>query len=288
MATKSRTKQFKIDFYTIRSPLTQRNPLTSLLSASENITEALNLNSEDSEKFQIRSIVSIADGMAYKAVFGRSRYGETPQQGAEDGSEEDVQLKPGHGLVEKNHFIFFPDRNLVIYQRNSSGSHYSKFQRYIERAAAAQDVTLEPILTRDSYERLLNNDVDARSVDISFLPPRDPSLYQGTSAKQAIELLNSFGGARARIMVSAGRGEESLLSSAKTAAVLLAKAGLARVARVKIEGEIQPIDLIADRIVETETIPLEDNGRPTPENIYNALDRAKDRRLTDINAFFGT
>lgn len=288
MAVKTH-KQFKVDFYVVTvDQKRDHNVLTSLLNTSSSVTQAIALNAGDEERFQIRSVLTLNAGRAFKAVFGRCRYGETPEQGADDGSEEDVQLKPGHGLVEKNHFLFFPETNLVVYQRNQSGSHYSKFQRYIQQVTGANDVSLEPILTSDSYERLLKPGVQAKRVDISFQQPKDPSLYAQAWTKDAIQLVNSVGGRTARITIGVGRTQTNLLGQIKDATVLLARAGLAKVARVKIEEQNEPIDLIADRVVETVQVRLGDNGRPVPELVYVALENAKTKRKQDLDTFFGT
>lgn len=285
----AKKKQYKVDFYVLTVDQDRNNSiLTDILQDPRGFADAIALNSGDDERFQIRSIQTINVGKAYKAVFGRCRYGETPEQGAEDGSEEDVKLKPGHGLVEKNHFLFFPESNLIVYQRNQSGSHYSKFQRYIERVSSTSNVACEPILTSDSYERLLAPGVQAKRVDISFQQPKDPSLYGQAWTKDAIKLVNAVGGATARITIGVGRTRNKLLAQAKDAAVLLAKAGLAKVARVKVDDQNEPIDLIADRVVETISVALGDNGRPVPELVYVALENAKTKRRKDLQSFFGT
>lgn len=289
MAT-GRFKQFKVDFYVVTiDGERQHNWLTGLLADERGFTDAISLNPGDDEKFQIRSIVSIKNGEAYKAVFGRCRFGETPEQGAVDGSEDDVKLKPGYGLVEKNHFLFYPSQNMIVYQRNQSGSHYSKFQRYVARVINIANVAFEPILTGDSYKKLLDPQVKAKKVDLSFLPPKDPSLYPKEWTKDAIKLINRLGGVSARITIGVGRTKrQGLLAEAKDVAVMLARAGLAKVAKVKIDDQPEPIDLIADRVVETAKARVGDNGRLIPEMVYSALDNARHKRRKDINHFFGT
>jgi len=287
--TKQKHRQYKVDFYVVTIDQNRDNAvLTDLLAAEKDHTEALTLNTGDEEHFQIRSIIPINKGAAYKAVFGRCRFGETPIQGNTDGSEEDVELKPGNGLVEKNYFLFFPQQNLLVYQRNQSGSHYSKFQRYLGRVIEKDAVTFEPILTSDSYARLLAPGIHAKRVDISFLQPKDPNLYQQEWTQDAIKLIKSIGGVTARITIGVGRTRTTLLGKSKDAAVMLAKAGLAKVARVKVEDQSEPIDLIADRVVETVQVQLGDNGRPLPEFVYAALGEAKTKRKRDLDAFFGT
>lgn len=284
-----KNKQYKVDFFVVTQQQEREHPIVAdlLASATGGLTNAIPLVRDEDEKHQIRSLVSLNGGKLYQGVFGRSRYGEAPLQGAEDGREEDVELKPGHGLVEKNHFLFWPERNLLVYQRNPSGSHHTKLQRYFN-LACNEPVELEPILTTDSYQRLLDPKARARKVDLSFQQPKDPSLYKEYEwTKEAMQLVRKVGGVSARLTITMGRSPESLLSEIKNAAVVLARSGLARVARVKVEDQEAPIDLIADRVVETIVVPLSDNGRPEAKDIYAALAQAETARRKDLRSFFG-
>jgi hypothetical protein len=94
--------------------------------------------------------------------------------------------------VEKNHFLFYADRNLLVYQRNSSGSHYSRFQRYAKLSTGA-NIAFEPILTTDAYARLLNG-ADARVIDVSFQQPKDPAMYKDMFMSDAVKLVKKVGG----------------------------------------------------------------------------------------------
>ena len=282
-----KTKTFRVDFFVVTSDQEREHDLMrELLSDGRKYTDALELNPGDDEKYQVRSIVSLSKGKSFKAVLGQCRFREKPIQGTADGREEDVELKPGHGLVEKNHFLFFAERNLLVYQRNSSGSPYSRFQRYAGRAVEG-NIAFEPILTKDSYQRLLDSSANARRVELSFQPPKDPSLYQDLWMQEAINLVNEVGGVSARSTISVGRTNRTLVSRIKDAAVMLARGGLAKVARVQIEDEQEPIDLIADRVIGSITVPLQQNGRPNSEDIYAALEEAQHSRSKDIKHFFG-
>lgn len=288
MATKKQ-RNYKVDFFVITDKANRKHSVVHdlLKNAGTNFTKAHPLDDGHDEKFQIRSIVPLGSGKSYKGIFGRCRYGEKPEQGTEDGKETDVDLKPGHGLVEKNYFLFFPDRNLLIYQRNSSGSHYSRLQRYLNLTVGPGHlIALDPILTTDAYKRLING-AEARAIDISFQQPKDASIYKDVFTQDAIKLVNNSGGVSARIRISVGRTDQRLISKIKDAAVTLARSGLAKVARVQLEGESDPVDLIADRIVETITVNLGENGRPDPDSLYFALDEALTNRRADLKTFFG-
>lgn len=288
MATQ-KTTSYKVDFYvvTIRQDRSQPHVRT-LLEESGSLTPARSLSTDEDEKYQIRSIVWSKSKKVCRGVFGRCRYGEKPVQGDESGHEEDVELKPGHGLVHKNYFMYFSDRNLLVYQRNASGSHYARLQRYLALELGEQNLALEPILTKDSYQWLLNDDVNARKIELSFQQPKDPSLYRDMWFGDAVKLVNGVGGVSARINISMGRTGGALLPKFKRTAVLAARTGLAKVAKIHVEGDEDPVDLIVDRIVETITVPLGSNGRPSAEEIYAAMDNAVSSRRDELKAFFGS
>jgi hypothetical protein len=288
MAAAKKTKAIKIDFYVVTYKNDRKHGVVKdLLDDDRGFTDALGLTPGEPEQHQIRSIVvSGGKSKVYRGVFGRVRFGEKPVQGNEDGEEADVDLKPGHGLVEKNYFIFYSDRNLLVYQRNTSGSHYSKLQHYINQVTK-KSVQFEPILTTDAYERLLADDVNARSVELSFQKPKDPSLYPDAWSKDAIDLINSVGGLSARIKVSVGRSDASLLSKVKNSAVKLARGGLASVARVKVAELDSPIDLILDRVIATANVEVDQNGRLDPGSLYAELNAAVEDKKDDLQSFFG-
>lgn len=281
------TKQFKADFYEVSLLDNEKNMFADFLKECDECSEALVITNGDDEKFQIRNIESVNQGNAYKAIFGRCREGRSLVQGSEKGDEADLELKPGYTLVEKNHFLYYPTENLIIFQRNSSGSHYSKLQKYLNLAMNVGTLSLEPILTENSYEKILSNQAMAKRIELSVAKPKNAHLYEHITQKEMIKILGDSGGLRARISISMGRSSGTLVSDMKNTVVAFAKSGLASVAKVQLEGDSEPIDLIADRIVETMHIELDDNRRPIAGSVYHSLDRAKVRRQDDLNTFFG-
>jgi hypothetical protein len=66
----------------------------------------------------------------------------------------------------------------------------------------------------------------------------------------------------------------------------MARNGRARVARVTLHEDSQPIDLIADRIVHKITVNM-NSGRPDAEHMYACLADAESNKRAEIKAFFG-
>jgi hypothetical protein len=279
-------KSFKALFFVVVVDGERKHDvLKDLLTGAKNgYTEAVPLDAGEDEEFQIRSIVPLGKDKAFKGVFGRCRFGETPVQGTTTGEEADVVLRPGHGLVEKNHFMFFADRNLILYQRNPSGSHPTRLQRYLN-VATGQNLVLESLLTTDAYKRLIEGG-SARWVDISYQMPADPEAYSNVWSKDLIRLLGKLNTKSARIRISVGHSSQSLVDQVKDALITLARGGFARVARAKLEDVEEPIDLITERVIETINVPLDEHGRPQTEDLYAALTAARDKRQQDIKTFF--
>jgi len=254
--------------------------------AEESFLDAKCLSGDADEHHQVRSIVRSAKGRVIKGVFGKWRNNVMPEQANAEGKEADVRLRPGYGLVEKNFFVYYTDQNLLLYQRNASGSHPSKFQAYFSQLAGSP-IGLEPILTRDSYQRVLNGG-EPKWVEISVQPPKDPDFYGDEWTSDAMRLLNGAGAHLARIRMSASRaGDAHLLGRIKDAVVDVARSGRARVARIRLEEDNEPIDLIADRIIESITVELNEKGRPNPDDIFAAIAALRDKRKDDLKTFFG-
>lgn len=282
-------KRYAVDFFCVTKNGNRRTTfLREVLERySGGHAPAIELEQGVDEKYQIRSIQASRTGKVYAAVFGRCRYGETPEQTSEDGVESDVELKPGHGLVEKNHFLFFTDLNLVVYQRNGSGSSSAKFQRYLNRPAYI-NVSMEPVLTQDSYERLLQGG-GLKKVELSIARPHLQPDSGEQLIQEAIALFGTTDAGRLKITLSADRNR-TLSETLRTPIAVLAKLDRTRVARVHLEGEneaVEVIDLIGDRIRGTITVPLEQNGRPTAASVFRALAEVKDAKREDLRAFFG-
>jgi hypothetical protein len=287
-AQKKSKKTYSVDFYRVRIKQNSNSPLfadTLRDAASTGFLEMVE-TAGTADHHQVKSIVTFTSDKVFKAVFGKVRKADIPKQGDEHGNEEELNLKPGYGLVEKNYFMFYRDTNLLVYQRNQNGSHYSKLAQYLSKVLG-NTVSLDPVLTADSYARLMQNDVVPTKIELSLAASSNSELYPEDWTQDMMDLIKGVGGARAKLTIRADtRRGETLVARAKEAAVILARSGLASISRVSVEDNEHPIDLIADRI--KEKIEVEIEGRyPDPESIYNALMSAKDRRQDDLDSFFG-
>lgn len=286
MAT-SQTRRYTADFFCFEEGENRFAPsFRDLLEQSVNgNAPAHSIDSDQTIKYQIRSIRKTSNGNVYMAVFGKLRHGEAPEQATEHSEEVDVQLLPGHGLVEKSHFLFFADINLLVLQRNRNAGGRSHFQSYLNQPQFAERV-LVPVLSKDAYRRLVDGGPIKR-IEVSLRPPAFTSDEEDSHLKDFIKVFESSGASRMKMTLSVKTGE-SLAATAKNALLTLSKFGRTSIARATLCDEGEVVDLLVDRVTETFEVKLLQNGRPDPQSMFQGLAEAKDARASTLQVFFGT
>ncbi len=234
-------------------------------------------------KHQIRSIQVNKAGTVFKAVFGKLRHGETPEQATEDGDESDVELKPGHGLVDKSHFLFYSDINLLVFQRNTNAGRESHFQNYLNKPTYL-GLSLVPVLSKDSYTKLMEGGKIKR-MEISLKKPAFALEEEDLLLKDCVDVFTNSNAGRIKLVLSAQIGE-TLKDEVKDAALKLAKFGRTRVAKATLASDNEVVDLILDRVIKTFDVDLSPNGRPDPTDLFAGLAKAKDECANELKAFF--
>lgn len=286
MAT-GKTRKYQVDFYHVEQEgVDDTDHVRELLTQHVGgHAPAHTIGGSPDVQFQIRDIsVASGNGNVYKGVFGRLRHNETPEQASVTGGDADVHLLPGHGLVEKNHFLFFSDINLLVFQRNAHAGRNSHLQSYLN-SPNFSSVSLTQILTTDSYSKLLNGD-DLKKLEISLRKPAAALHQEDTFLSPLIIQFQGKKPGNMKIVISAEKGM-SLPSEWKEALVKLSRFGRARVARAALVDDTL-VDLLMDRVVGSFTVDLQDNGRAFPKDMFAGLASAKDQCADDLENFFHT
>lgn len=292
MATKKVTAEFYA-FNTIN--IENKNKLMDFLSAyKDGHAPSLALDTGAQEQYQIRSIESNKTETVYKAVFGRCRYNEALEQAGENTIDKDVELLPGHGLVEKNHFLFYKNLNLIVFQFNNNASRIGKLQRYLSRTLQVE-LTLEAVLAEDSYTKLLNSG-PLKRLELSIRLPRFKQDQSDSFLYEAIKNFQNDNAGRVKIVLSPDRGC-SLSESLRLPFVNIARAGLATVARAKTEpaedldrngNEIKDeiIDLILNKVKKSFDVTVDGSNKINVISLYAGLAGAKDECNEQLRKFF--
>lgn len=239
--------------------------------------------------YQIRELVPFNNGASFRGVFAKIRTTDIPHIGSTDGEEREIDLEDDEGVLEKNHFLYYRRHELLVYQSNRSGSTVEAFGRYFSDIVNHTTV-FNAILKADAMRRMMRADLEPRTIELSVARPTNPDLYPNDDwSSELFGLMAGIDGFKAHIKISAegtGRARGRLMDRAKRAAAALVNSGNANIARIKMAGIEQPIDLIADRVIAQ--VSVEMNGRyPVPDEMFRALGEAKDQSAEDLDAFLG-
>ena len=123
-------------------------------------------------------------------------------------------------------------------------------------------------------------------MELSFQLPKDATLFENLDFKKAVDLTRDSNAVAAKLRLTVGRTDKRLAERLKDALSEIAKTDMAKVAKVRLEDFDEPIDLIAERIIETIDVEIGKNGRPIPDDVFRKLQAAKDKRASDLKAFF--
>lgn len=241
--------------------------------------------------YQLRGLA--VSGNTIKGILAKFRTSELPHAGGPDGEERELGLNNQEGLIEKNHFVVKRDKCVVMFQRNGHAARIGRLSEYLTQYKNVT-IVFNPILQRDSVERMLDNNLKPVSLELSYAPPTNPELFPNNDWGGRLAKLADLGnGSRVRLTLSADRRTDdttkhTLASSLKESVIDLVDSRRASVARINLTDGVcdYPIDLIADRITASKRVEM--RGRyPVPDSMYSALEEAYTERRGEINEIFG-
>lgn len=244
------------------------------------------------DSFEIRQLTG--NGHPLRGEFAKLRQRDIPHAGSPGGSERDLDLEENEGLVEKNFFHYWTDRDLLVYQKQGNGSGASRLAQYLSRCRG-QTVTFDPVLQPDPMRRLMKGSVRTRVADIRIARPTNPEVFRGLGFNEGImRILEEAGGISLALEIrgdgrSADPGQRFLLDRLKTALAALIDQGTVSKAVLQVEDTETPdctsIDLINDRMYSVQTV--EKLGRYfVPGSMHAALLAAYQERLSQLDELF--
>lgn len=231
----------------------------------------------------------IAPG-AYRGEFKRYGQDDLPHAGAPNREEREFEMEPEESTIERNRFLFFQDRKLLVWQENRRASSIQTLSRYLSTATGFV-FTLPSLLTSEAHLRLLLGRHKAKAIEVRVARPLNPEMYRGLGdTERVLELIGGLGGMSANLRISANsqgvRGRFLDAARALGLARGLVDSGCAKTARFDLEGIDYPIDLIADRL--RTRFEVEMNGRyPNPAQVYAKLENARAEVGDELVAILG-
>lgn len=234
--------------------------------------------------FEIRDYVRHNRGAVCQGVFATIR-DDAPHIREAQGSERAILLGNDEGILEKNHFIYYANQSVLVYQINMRASHPTRLESYLQTMAGmGHAVTLDDMLTRDAWEKLRHGVV--KQFDVTFDYPRDPANYNPTDfSAENMRIMQAAEAARVRVVLKATHGG-GISRWARTTARELKRDPQVRRLSVKLEGEDSPIDLFTEVIKDKITVPIQ-NGYPISNDTFQELEAAKRRAQASIDEHLG-
>ena len=241
--------------------------------------------------YELRDIQK--SGRTVRGALAKFRTDDLPHAGRIGGDERELDLKADEGLIEKNHFLYDGHRDVLAFQRNGHASRVGRLGTFLSQIVG-ETITFNPVVQRDAAARLMRDEVEPLTLELSFARPTNPDVYPSNEWNQKVfELAGQAGAARTRIKLSSDRRSvdellHSLRDVVKDAAKNFVDTGVASVARVKVldEGVEYPIDLVADRLVSYQ--PVEFEGRyPVATSIFGALNDGLHEQQSALDEVLG-
>lgn len=225
--------------------------------------------------------------------FRKYRVDQLPAYARFGEDETEIKLDEDEGIVERNCFIFYPDRNVLVWQHDAHANHPERFADFLS-AISGDKIEAAPILTKSALLKLMANKTEALKFHISVARPTAPSMYNANKFTESLfslmnnsgaDLFNLTGGVDLRSKdagyLNSGilkRGLETLVSS-----------GAARTAKVLVldEGKKEWLDLITDRVKTSRKVDTDKKSIPFLTMI-DMVESAYDEKREVLDEILGT
>lgn len=232
----------------------------------------------------------------YKGIVGKHRENDLPHAAVIDGDEREIELEPNENLLEKAHFYFYQDYQVLILQRNHFCVSSNNLGKYLSEQGYV--TSLNPVIETADLQWLMNDSIQVRTAQIAIARPRNPELFQDVEHDFNNSIISTLNGSNAAMVNLSLRGnarsmnpDERYLSSAFKRGIREMQSTF-DVQKCKILLENQdnfvthPVDLVADRLFYQKDIDVEGRYPPTFE-MWEALAEARAERENELITYFG-
>lgn len=280
-------KSFGVRFYTAN--FTNDAPDTTVADLLQRIYDASQRGElspqldDEGCRYELRELQSLGDGASFKGVLAVLR-DDAPHIRAADGGERAIDLADEEGVIEKNYFLFFRQHNLLVWQVNGRASHVMRFERYLS-TLSPNTIVFDDVIDKDSLAKLQNGVVKRIQVRIALpknVEAYDPDVWEA----DAFDMMAGAGATTMQFDIATRRKGHGLANDVKEGIHRLLNRKEIRAVRVRVEGQREFIDLIADCV--TDRIQVQMIGLyPNPNSVFVELALAKDRQQARLEAYFG-
>lgn len=233
--------------------------------------------------YELRDLVSLNGHKVFRGVLAVLR-DDAPNIREAGGAERPIALGDDEHIIEKNYFLYYSDRELLVWQVNGRGSHISRMEKYLS-SVANKPVSLPDVIQPNALRRLQEGSVKKLRLRIAVSKNAaavDPHDWEAGT----FDLMNGIGAKSITVEVAAGKAVGRLNDKIGGVLHRMLQREDARAVQVTMTGEQEPIDLLADCV--TDRINVKMVGLyPVVADIFNGLDEAKQRNQAALDEYFG-
>lgn len=230
-------------------------------------------------EFQVRDFTRIGTTHVWKGVFGRLR-DDAPNLVNAHGHEAAIPLHPNDRLLEKSHFLYFSNHDILVWQVNTDVGYISRFTLYLGELLN-MFVQVNAAVGANALERVIQGTV--KNIECKVATPRIPLGNVPNYSQAMFDLMNGVHGSTIKVNISAGRG--TLGGNVRRLIQWAVQNPDTKTLKAKIVDEVEPIDLLVDRITDTIHVDL-DGHYPNPVDVYAALDQAFTNNRQELAPYF--
>jgi len=295
-----KTKSYNFDFYgcntrnadigaQIHSP---SDMLRSVYNLHDNLVSTVKEIS--GSNYEIRDMCETDYG--FRGIIGKHRATDLPHVAIPGGEEREIPIAPNENLLEKTHFAFHEDFQLLIVQRNFYGISSKNLGKFFSHRGYV--TILNPVIEGTDLQQLIQGHIQVKTADIAIARPTNPRLFHDVEHdfnNTIIASLRGTGTATLRLQL---RGQAKtqdperryLEGSFKRGLIEMFDTFDVKKCKLEIEDEqdniAHVVDLVADRLIYSKRIQLV--GRyPATLEIWEALSEARTEKETELINYFG-
>lgn len=228
----------------------------------------------DGDHYQVRSLFRV--GRMWRGAFARLR-DDAPHVVDHRDQEHELELEEGDRLLDKSFFLYYEDRDVLVFQlsRNVGGlNQFSNYwarllEDYVELPVAVDTERLDELLRSGIYE-----------VQFSYARPPTQDDRAPSWSQRSFDMIRSVHAAQGSFMFRAPR-HQTLGGQIRGMIRWMAQGGEVTRAKVKLTDEKDPIDLFLSPV--KDRISVQMLGRyPHERSAIEALGDAYERQASRI------
>jgi len=266
-------------------PALQRGDFFSAFLADSPLLEA--------GPYKYRLVVNQVGRDVFRGEFKRFGHDDLPHAGRPDNREDaerELEMAEDEMTIERNHFLYYRRRRVLVWQENRRASQVAQLGRYLSDLLG-HTVAFNPIMTAEATRAMMLEEHAPKAIEFTVARPLNAAMYDPhDESARVLDLLSGLNALSGSFRISANKqGVRGRLLDAARALRLgtsLVESGQARRVKLELEGVDHPIDLVADRLRGRALVEM--LGRyPVTASIYSELDRIHNDCEAELNAILG-